>query len=314
MGPLYTPTWWERRFPWLLDVLAALDPAPLGRGLGYLLVPGRAMVEALSRPLAAVLDRIGRGLGALWTATHRALGAAVAALPLPGFVRRSLWLPVRPGSGYPLGAQLALRRQHSLMLPLALMTAVGTHAGAMIYWPPFGVPDLSPVSEELTAIELPPEIQIPPPPRQIARPAAPVITSAAIDEDITIAPTTFDEYAVSDLPPPPSPAADEDLGAPTFTPFTVPPRILNADLIEELMATAYPPLLREAGIGGTVVVWAYIDRNGLVEEARVAQSSGYPAMDEAALGVAQRIRASPAMNRDVTIAVWVQLPLEFELR
>jgi hypothetical protein len=137
---LYTPTWWERRFPWLLDALAAMDPAPLGRALSTLLLPGRAVVEASSQPLAAALELVGRGIGAAWTGLDRALGATVAALPLPRFVRRSLWLPLREGDFHPLGAHWALRRQHALVLPLALMTAAGTHAGVMTYWPAFALP------------------------------------------------------------------------------------------------------------------------------------------------------------------------------
>jgi hypothetical protein len=57
---------------------------------------------------------------------------------------------------------------------------------------------------ELTAIDLPPEIEIPPAPTSIARPAMPVIATGEIDEDITIAPTTFEGNPVSELPPPPS--------------------------------------------------------------------------------------------------------------
>ena len=36
-------------------------------------------------------------------------------------------------------------------------------------------------------IELPPEIEIPPPPEAISRPATPVMATADIDDDITIA-------------------------------------------------------------------------------------------------------------------------------
>jgi TonB family protein len=312
--PLYEPTWWERHFPATLAALAALDPAPLARGLALLILPLRFVLEGLSQPLAAVLDLVGRVLGRLWSGFTHALGAAVAALPLPGFVRRSLWLPVGEEHAYPLGAQAALRRQHTVVVPLALMAAVGAHAGLLVFTPLFDVADVASTSEALAAIELPPEVQIPPPPQPLARPAAPVIASADIDEDITIAPTTFDDYDVTDLPPPPQQTVSDDRRVPAFTPFTVAPRILNTDLIEELMATEYPPLLRDVGIGGTVVVWAYITREGLVEEVQLAQSSGYEPLDEAGLRVATRIRLSPALNRDVTVPVWVQLPLEFEVR
>ena len=51
-------------------------------------------------------------------------------------------------------------------------------------------------------IELPPEIEIPPPPEAISRPATPVMVLTDIDDDITIAPTTFADSPVDVLPPP----------------------------------------------------------------------------------------------------------------
>jgi hypothetical protein len=67
------------------------------------------------------------------------------------------------------------------------------------------------LDQRAESIELPDEIEIPPPPEAIQRPATPVIAEATIDEDITIAPTTFEDNPIENLPPPPS--GDTDLSA-----------------------------------------------------------------------------------------------------
>jgi protein TonB len=199
----------------------------------------------------------------------------------------------------------------------SIIAATVVHFGVFSFWPTLTSSDVSFTSAELTAIELPPEIDIPEPPAQIQRPATPVIAAADILEDVTIAPTTFEMNPVSDLPPPPvaQEAASEDLAAgPTFTPFTVAPTILNRDEVADAMVDNYPAMLRGAGIGGTVRVFFYIDENGTVEDFRVQQSSGHQALDDAALAVAGLYRFSPALNRDKRVPVWVLFPIEFRVR
>jgi protein TonB len=166
----------------------------------------------------------------------------------------------------------------------------------------------------LEAIELPPEIEIPPPPQQIARPATPIIATADIDEDITIAPTTFEDNPVEDLPPPPEQTATDLSAAPTFTPFTVAPSILNRSDVVRAMEREYPPLLRDAGIGGTVRVYFFIDEGGRVQDRQIDQSSGHQALDDAAMAVSEIYRFSPALNRDKKVPVWVSFPITFQVR
>jgi len=196
----------------------------------------------------------------------------------------------------------------------SVIAATLLHFGAFAFWPELTAEDMTFTSAELEAIELPPEIEIPPPPETIARPATPVIAAAEIDEDITIAPTTFEENPVEDLPPPPEEQASDLSAAPTFTPFTVAPSIQNRDEVMRAMMREYPPLLRDAGIGGTVVVWFFIDEEGRVQQTQVNQSSGHQALDEAALAVADIYRFSPALNRDRRVPVWVQFPITFQVR
>ncbi|HUP51297.1 MAG TPA: TonB family protein [Longimicrobiales bacterium] len=196
----------------------------------------------------------------------------------------------------------------------SMIAATMVHFGAFVFWPELTTTDMSFDPTELEAIDLPPEIEIPPPPQQISRPATPVIAAADIDEDITIAPTTFDDNPVDDLPPPPSEVASDISAAPTFTPYTVAPRILNVDEVQRAMVREYPALLRDAGIGGTVRVWFFIDEEGRVGDRRIEQSSGHQALDDVALAVAEVYRFSAAMNRDARVPVWVVFPITFQVR
>ena len=207
-----------------------------------------------------------------------------------------------------------LKRTFSSWFWGSMIAATVLHFGAFAFWPELTTDDMSFTSEELEAIELPPEIEIPPPPQQIARPATPVIAAADIDEDITIAPTTFDDNPVDDLPPPPSDVAADISAAPTFTPYTVAPSILNRDEVVRAMVREYPALLRDAGIGGTVKVYFFIDENGQVRDTRIDQTSGHQALDDAALNVAGVYRFSAALNRDKKVPVWVSFPITFQVR
>jgi len=197
----------------------------------------------------------------------------------------------------------------------SMIAAVLLHFVVFQFWPEMAAEDVSFSSDELTAIDLPPEIEIPPPPEAIARPATPVIAEADVSEDITIAPTTFEDNPVEDLPPPPEATGAMDLSAqPTFTPYTVAPDITNRSEVQRVLEREYPPLLRDAGIGGTVKVWFFIDEEGRVQDTQIQESSGHAQLDEAALAVADVMKFTPALNRDKTVPVWVALPILFQVR
>ncbi len=102
--------------------------------------------------------------------------------------------------------------------------------------------------------------------------------------------------------------------APTFTPYTVGPSILNKNEVIQAMEKAYPPLLRDAGIGGTAIVYFFVDADGTLRDTRLFKSSGHPALDSAALSVAKTYRFSPARNRDQKVGVWVQFPITFAVQ
>jgi periplasmic protein TonB len=196
----------------------------------------------------------------------------------------------------------------------SMVAATIVHFMVMAFWPNLTASDFAFTMDEIEAIDLPPEIEIPPPPEQIQRPANPVVTEATIDEDITIAPTTFEDNLPEDLPPPREEAAVDIGDQPTFTPFTVAPEVRNRQAVGRALEREYPSLLRDAGIGGTVLMHFFIDETGVLQNVLVAESSGHQALDDAAMRVANVFEFTPAMNRDQQVPVWIQIPITFQTR
>jgi protein TonB len=85
----------------------------------------------------------------------------------------------------------------------------------------------------------------------------------------------------------------------------------NTAEVQRALERTYPPLLRDAGIGGTVLLWFLIDENGKVAKTQVKESSGHAPLDEAAAKVAAAMQFSPAINRDRNVPVWVAIPIMF---
>lgn len=191
-----------------------------------------------------------------------------------------------------------------------LIAAVVAHFCVFEFFPQLRAADIGTSAEAMEAMELPPQVEIPPPPQQIARPATPKVSAADISEDVTIAPTTFESNPVEDLPPPPKGGQASD--RPSFIPYDVRPKLKNSSEVRSFLERIYPPSLKNAGVGGTVVLWVFVDEQGQVQKARVQESSGYTALDEAAKKVAFQMNFTPALNRDKKTAVWVGQPITFE--
>ena len=100
--------------------------------------------------------------------------------------------------------------------------------------------------------------------------------------------------------------------APTFTPFTERPDLVNEDEIMEAMESQYPPILRDAGVGGTVQVHIFVTGEGVVGNVLVAESSGHEPLDEAGLRVARRMRFTPARNQGEIVPAWIAIPFTFQ--
>jgi protein TonB len=214
---------------------------------------------------------------------------------------------------YHLTANDKFKRSAGQWLYGGIIVATVFHFGLFEFFPDLTASDVSFGVNEFEAIELPPEVDIPPPPEQISRPAVPVVAAAELEEDITIAPTTFEENPVENLPPPPSDASR--LGDnPVFTPMTVRPEVRNRREMVQILDRLYPKMLKDAGIGGKVDVWVFIDTNGNVQNAKVNRGSGYQQLDDAALEAAYDFVFTPALNRDRKVPVWISIPIDFSVR
>ena len=185
------------------------------------------------------------------------------------------------------------------------------HFALFEYFPKLTAADLSRDEPAIVKLLPPPEIKIPPPPEEIRRPQVPVPASVDLDEAVTIHPTTLDENPVETLPPPP---VEGVVKTSRFTPYTVRPELKDPAEALRIVEREYPPLLRAAGVGGSVTVLAHIDTLGRVVEAEIAVSSGSQALDQAALGAVKQFRFRPALNRDRKVSVWVQQRIVFELK
>ena len=102
--------------------------------------------------------------------------------------------------------------------------------------------------------------------------------------------------------------------APAVTPFTARPEVVNERDVMRALEREYPPIVRDAGIGGTILVHFFIDTEGVVQRVLVAESSGHEALDEAALRVARVFRFNPARDEDGPVPVWIAIPVVFQTR
>lgn len=195
----------------------------------------------------------------------------------------------------------------------SVIAATLVHFFAFALWPNLTAADIAWTSEAFVALDLPPEIDIPPPPEQIARPATPVVGDTEIDDLATIPFVPFDEYVV-EIRPPATSRRDGPAEPDRFTPMTVVPRLGNQREVERALERNYPPVLRDSGIGGSAEVWFFIDEDGRVLKTELKESSGYEQLDQAALRVADVMQFSPAWNRDKKVQVWVSIPITFRSR
>jgi len=149
--------------------------------------------------------------------------------------------------------------------------------------------------------------KLPPPP---SRPAIPIESeSEDIPDDATIDETDIDFDEVP--PPPPPPPEDEDQIV--FVPYDEAPAPIGgfAAIQRNL---EYPEIARKAGIEGTVIVYAQIDKTGKVIRTKVVKPLGNSGCNEAAVKAIKSVKWKPAKQRDKPVTVWVSVPVKFKLK
>ena len=76
----------------------------------------------------------------------------------------------------------------------------------------------------------------------------------------------------------------------------------------------YPKGARQRGEQGDVVLEIRVNAEGMVDEVKVATSSGFPELDEAAVRAARAAKFSPARSGHDPVASTARLKLSFKLR
>ena len=100
---------------------------------------------------------------------------------------------------------------------------------------------------------------------------------------------------------------------PSFIAFDRPPVLQNAGEVSEALKQSYPANLKDAGIGGRVEIWLYVDTSGMVRNTELKTSSGNSDLDAAAADVVAAMRFEPAMNRDEPTDVWIAQWITFQM-
>jgi len=125
-------------------------------------------------------------------------------------------------------------------------------------------------------------------------------------EELAKALGAIDIPTVTDGSGPPIVLKEETLPtADQFVAVEVLPELLRME------APVYPPLAREAGVEGTVLLRVLVSKEGKV--LNVIVLSGNPMLTDAARTAAFTARFSPAQQQHKPVPVWVQLPVVFSL-
>jgi protein TonB len=77
---------------------------------------------------------------------------------------------------------------------------------------------------------------------------------------------------------------------------------------------AYPPIARKLGLEGLVLLRVEVSAKGTPEKILIAQSSGAPLLDEAAMRAVQGWTFVPARRGETPIAHPVEVPIRFQLK
>lgn len=135
----------------------------------------------------------------------------------------------------------------------------------------------------------------------------------------------------SPVPPPPEPTTPEEASpepaAPEAPQESMPPpdvdQAYGPDQAEVQASTplyhlnpppAYPAMARRRNYQGIVLLDVLVNRQGRVDKAEIAQSSGYRVLDRSAVKSVRQWRFEPARRFGRPIEMWVQVPIKFELR
>ena len=76
----------------------------------------------------------------------------------------------------------------------------------------------------------------------------------------------------------------------------------------------YPKAARRRGYEGTTLLEVLVNREGTVDDVRLALSSGYAMLDRAAKASVRKWVFIPAMRGNEKVVMWVKIPIRFQLK
>jgi protein TonB len=107
--------------------------------------------------------------------------------------------------------------------------------------------------------------------------------------------------------------APADEGVYDISAVEVRPEMSNRAEVGRALERNYPPLLRDAGVGGTVQLRFRVNEDGRVDASSIeVVSTDNEQFSEAAKKVVERMRFRPAKVNDRPVKVLVELPISFQ--
>jgi protein TonB len=205
-----------------------------------------------------------------------------------------------------LASHWQLNARYVRYCAIALLLSTTCHVLYLLYGP---APEARPY--EITTfipevIDIPDEIDIPEPPKEVPPPPLPRELDPTADED-------FEEEDVIPATQLPDlgdwrgrpPIRESSGGFLAYETAPVPVKRVQPD---------YPDLARQAHAEGTVRVQVLVDATGRVVEVVVVQSDTVASLNQAALAAARRWLFRPALQRDTPVPARVVLQFHFSLR
>jgi TonB family protein len=176
--------------------------------------------------------------------------------------------------------------------------------------PPEPEPDAPPPVvkgfQTLTPPEEPPAAIAPPPPNQTAVNAE---DFSAQGQEGGVAKGVDDGVAQSTV----ERTAPPDVGTYELSAVEEQPRPTNVQELQRQLERNYPPLLRDAGVTGTVQVRFRVLENGTVDVPSISvTSSTHEGFNDASIRSVQRLRFRPAKVNNRPVKVWVELPIQWQ--
>lgn len=165
---------------------------------------------------------------------------------------------------------------------------------------PLPLPPLVAVPPEMAAVRLPAPEPDPEPPATLDLPESPIPDPP--ERESSDPPTAAVVPAPATVAPPPAPAPDQ-------AKVEVAPSLQSGFDLKKI----YPRESRLRGEEGDVLLEFTITERGTVSAVTIARSSGFPALDAAALKAAKTARFAPARSGDRAVGSVARMTLTFSL-